>query len=179
MTGPGGLTPRAIVIVASLADLRTIRGPAVTGYVFVLALGVVYVWTANSSAIDNGTPTSTAVVSLTGGFMGAWLRQWTPDEAAAALTNADATIAVDGGLWLTLPAGTLLAPHTLTLSPTNAGAGAYIEVTRLDLSAYAFTVANGGGTGGDVCVMPGGARSHARAYFDGENFLHRSSGLML
>lgn len=174
------ITNRAIVVVADVGALRSQPGPSLfPTYCFVLSLGAVYAWTPNSQATDAGTDTSTAVVPLTGGFEGAWLRQWLDDEALDPLGNADATLTVDQGLWLTLPAGTLAANHTLTLSTTNAAPGAYVEVTRLDTSGNTFTLVNGGQAGGTVCVMPAGSRSNALAWFDGANFLHRRSGLML
>lgn len=172
------LTARAIVIAATPADLRSQVGPSLVQYRWVLSLGALYRWAPNSTAIDGGSPTSTAIVPLVGGFQGAWLRQYSPDNGAP-LGNADASITVDGGLWLTLPAGTLSGNHSLTLATTNATLGASLEVTRLDLSAYTLTLINGGPAAGNVCVMPASARSNALAWFDGSNFVHRRSSLML
>ena len=65
------------------------------------------------------------------------------------LTNADVTITVAQGKWRKLPATTLSAGHTVTLSTTGAVAGDQIEITRLDVTANTYAVIDGG-TGTDI-----------------------------
>lgn len=166
---------RAITTVSTLAGLRSIRGPYAEHLVFVIETGRVYRWVYGSPLADDGRA---VIVPLVGGFPGAWVLV-RADDAGAELGDADATVTVAGGAWRTLPAGTLTASRTLTLDPTGAAAGDELEVTRLDLSAWVLALVNGGPAGGTVVTLPAAARSFAVAHFDGANFVHRRSALML
>jgi hypothetical protein len=169
------VTSRAITTVATLAGLRSMRGPYAEHFVFVVETGRVYRWVRDSALVDDAR---TVIVPLVGGFPGAWLLVRTPD-AGDPLGDANATITMGGGAWRTLPAGTLTANRTLTLDPAGAAAGDDLEVTRLDLGAFTLALVNGGPAGGTIVTLPAAARSFAVAYFDGGNFVHRRSALML
>jgi hypothetical protein len=148
-------------------------------YAYVTSLGKAFYWASNDqSVIDNVT------VIGNSSYTGRW-KVIQPSEAGAALTNADATIYVSGATWRTIPAGTLTANHTGTLSPLNAVAGsalpdgAEITITRYDASAFTYTLVNGGVGGGNVAVMPISARSFVKARLQGGAWVQHSSGLML
>jgi hypothetical protein len=91
-------------------------------------------------------------------------------EFGAALTNADATILITAGKLRQLPATTLTGPHTLTLSTTGAKVGDKIRIVRVDATANAYTIANGGVGAGNVAVMPASKQGFVEALFDGTNF---------
>lgn len=165
---------RAATIYSTAEYLATLPGPDLERYAVPLDLGELFQWDPGSEL----TPDERAVLGHQGGTAGAWLRVRRPDLGAN-LGDADATLVVGGGAWRRIPAATLTANRTITLGTTNASAGDVLELTRLDVSAFTVSVVNGGPGAGTLCTLPISARSWARLYFDGDNWLHRASGLML
>lgn len=93
-----------------------------------------------------------------------------PLQAGTNLGDTSPTIAIGGGNWYLLPAATLTADRTVTLGTTGAGAGDRIVITRADVTGFAVTIANGGGGGGNVAVLPGGEVAVLVARFDGTDW---------
>lgn len=164
-----------IRVFSTVAELRAVPGLMVAHYAFILATGRVYRWLPASPLTHDGR---TVITSSVGGSAGAWIAVRSPDEGED-LEDGNATITVGDGAWRTLPASTLTASATLTLSTTAATAGDTIEITRHDVGAYTYAIVNGGTGAGTLATMPVSARSHVTAYFDGANWLHRRSGLLL
>ncbi len=96
----------------------------------------------------------------------------------ANLTDAAATIQITAGAWRILPAATLTASRTLTLGTTGAAAGDRVKVERLDLTAYAYSIVNGGVGAGTLLVLPPGRKSFALFYFDGTNWSVEECGVL-
>ena len=159
----------------SVAEMRADRGPPIVHYAVPLDMPGLFRWVADSALADDGV---TVIVPTGGGALGAWVRVREADRGAD-LTDANATLVVGGKRWRTLPAATLTANRTATLGTTNAAAGDTIGITRLDVGAFTYAIANGGAGGGTLATMPVSARAHLVAYFDGTNWSHRASGLLL
>ncbi len=94
----------------------------------------------------------------------------------ANLTDAAATIQWSDGLRRVLPAATLSAARILTLG-VAAGAdgrlpvrGVRIEITRLDVTANTYAIANGGAGAGTLKTMAVSVLGYAMAEFDGTNW---------
>lgn len=99
--------------------------------------------------------------------------------AGANLTDASATLNPTAGVrltWRKLPAATLTQDRTLTLGTTGAVAGMRVKITRLDVTGFAYTIANGGAGAGTLCVLPGGAQASVEAQFDGTNWALKGAG---
>lgn len=94
----------------------------------------------------------------------------------ANLTDAAATIVITAGGWRILPPATLTANRTLTLGTTDAAAGDEILITRRDVGAFTYTVANGGVGGGNVAVLPVSQQAFVRAVYDGTNWAMKELG---
>jgi len=101
-----------------------------------------------------------------------------PVGPGADLTNADATITIAQGGWRVLSAATLTANRAVTLSPTGARAGDEVLITRLDATAFTFTIVNGGAGGGNVVVLPVSQTGFCRAYFDGTNWKQKQAATL-
>lgn len=86
------------------------------------------------------------------------------------LTNGNVTVAVAAGRWFKLPASTLSGAHSATLSVTGATAGDVIEITRLDATANAYTIIDGGPGTPNLVVMPASKVNYAKCAFDGTNW---------
>ncbi len=99
--------------------------------------------------------------------------------AGTNLTDAAASPAVGGGNWYTLPAATLTAARTATLSTTGAKAGDEITITRLDVSGFAYTIVDGGSGTPTLVVLPGGEVGFVTARYDGTNWKLVRSGSMV
>jgi hypothetical protein len=99
--------------------------------------------------------------------------------AGTALTDAAATILIGGGNWYTLPAATLTTARTVTLGATGAALGDEILVSRVDVTGFALTIANGGGGAGNVAVLPGGEQGFVQARFDGTDWKLVAVGSMV
>jgi hypothetical protein len=97
-------------------------------------------------------------------------------QAGANLTDAAATIQIGEGGWRVLQAGVLTANRVLTLGTTNAVAGDEILITRRDVGAFTYTVANGGVGGGNVVVMPVSKAAFVLCVFDGTNWAMKQLG---
>lgn len=167
--------PQAIRIYPSLAALRSAPGPAVPHYALPLdAAGAPYRWAPSSPALED---TWTIIVPTGGGFPGAWIRM-REDSLGEPITGT-ATLTVGGRPRRRIAAAALSASATLTLSTLGAVAGDWIAVTRLDVGAYTVALVNGGPAAGTLATMPVSARAYVRAYFDGVNWLHDDSHLML
>jgi len=170
------VTPdRTITIAATVAELRSRPGPWLPAYVLVLANGITYRWLLGSAEADDGRHTLRSTV---GGYGGAWLAIRSPD-AGADLDDEDATLVVGDGGWRRIPTSTLTAGRTLTLGTDGAAAGDTLEITRLDVGAFTVAIVNGGDGGGTLATMPISARSNFVGYFNGTDWLHRRSGLLL
>jgi hypothetical protein len=79
----------------------------------------------------------------------------------------------------TMPAGTMSAARTVTLPSSTQGAqlGDIALISRLDVSAFTLTIANGGGGGGNTFVMPVSKVNFHMARFDGTNWNFMSGGV--
>jgi hypothetical protein len=164
----------AATIYSTAAYLATQLGADIQHYAIPLDLGELFQWAVGSILAPDGV----SVLGHQGGTAGAWLRVRRPDLGED-LADGNETLTVSGRAWRRIPAATLTASCTKTLAITNAEAGDIIEVTRLDLGAFTVALTNGGPAAGTLCTLPVSARSWARLYFDGDNWLHRASSLML
>jgi hypothetical protein len=163
----------AATIYESVAAVRAALGPRVTKYLIPLDLADLFVWVLGSTNPDDGVTT----IVPNGGTPGAWQRVRIYDRGPD-LINGSELLSVSGNRWRVLPAGTLTGPCTKTLDPTYAVAGDWCLVTRLDVSAYAVSLTNGGPAAGTT-TMPASSRAWAWFVFDGTDYVVRGSGLML
>jgi hypothetical protein len=168
-------TPRfSPTVYATIASIEASRGPETTRYAIPLDRPVLYRWAVGDTSTDD----TLTCLSASGGPTGRWLEVRMPDKGAN-LADGNATIYVSGNRWRLLPAATLTGNSTLTLGTTGAVAGDWIEITRLDVGAYTYAIVNGGAGAGTLATMPVSVRARLLAYFDGTNWLHRDSALML
>lgn len=167
----------APTIYSTAAYLGTQFGPLIPHYAVPLDLGELFRWVPDSALV----PDDVAVIGYQGGSAGAWQRVRRPDQGAdlTGLATGNMTLTVGGRGWRVIPTGTLAANRAITLATTNAEAGDTIEITRLDVGAFTVALVNGGPAAGTLCTLPVSARSWARLYFNGDNWLHRASALML
>jgi hypothetical protein len=165
---------RAITIVPTIAVIQSGTGPYVADYLCPLDRPVLYRWAAGDTTTDD----SWTALEPSLGSAGRYLDVPELDKGSD-LGDGNATIYVSGKRWRRLPAATLTGNSTLTLGTTGAREGHTIEVTRLDVGAYTYAIVNGGAGAGTLCTMPVSARAWAYFYFDGTNWLHRRSCLML
>lgn len=96
------------------------------------------------------------------------------------LTDADATIAINGGAWRVMPASTLSAnDRTITLSASTGTpvAGDQITITRLDTAAHTLTVVDGGTGTPTLFVFANSQIGFATFQFDGTNWFLRQFGV--
>ena len=100
-----------------------------------------------------------------------------PLRAVAGTTIADSsvTIAIAQGLWRTLPAATLSTNRSTAI--TVAAAGTEMILTRLDLSAYTWTVTCAGAGTPTLFVFPGGAKGSIRIQSNGTNWELKEAGV--
>lgn len=162
-------------IYPSLDAIQSSKGPAVAKYAIVPnGSPGLYRWALGSIATEDDWTT----LAASGGYGGTWNLMGFPDKGAN-LADGNATIQVGGKQWRVLPAATLTGNATLTLGTTNAREGYMVEITRLDVGAYTYAIANGGPAAGTLATMPISQRARLVAYFDGTNWLHRCSHLML
>lgn len=134
----------------------------------------IYRWVRGSTATDDAWTT----LEPSGGMLGAWELLGFPDKGDD-LTDASATIQVGGKPWRVLPASTLSANRTLTLGTTNARAGYRIRITREDVGAYTYAVANGGPGAGTLVTFPVSSRAYGIFYFDGTNWSREFAATMI
>lgn len=165
---------RALTVAPSIAVVQSGTGPNQAHYIMPIDRPVPYRFALGDTTTDDGW---TALESSLG-TAGRWLDMPEADKGAD-LADGNATIQVGGKRWRTLPAATLTGSSTLTLGTTGARAGHTLLITRLDVGAYTYAIVNGGAAAGTLCTMPVSARAWAFSYFDGTNWLHRASGLML
>lgn len=163
---------RAAAIWHSLDNLRASIPPIVEQYLRVVGVPGLFRFVPESSDADDGWTT------LAPNGNGRYKRIALPDKGAN-LAGTSQTIYVTGGPWRVLPASSLTTNITITLGTTGAQEGDTLELTRLDVGAYTAAIANGGNSGGTLCTMPVSARAWGLFYFDGTDWLHRRSGLML
>lgn len=162
-------------VFATPGALAGIRAPLTSErFAFVSSLDALFAWSASSTA----TADSINVIAPTVSGTGRWVRV-VANRAGASLGDASVSLAVGDGRWRTIPAATLGANRTLTLSTTNAIAGDVIEITRLDVGAFTVAIVNGGVGAGTIATMPVSARSFIACRYDGANWNHLRSGLML
>ena len=151
------------------ANLRSSPGPLVQKFaICVDGPPGVYRFALGSTDVDDDWTT----IVPQGGAAGAWELMGFPDRGTN-LTNASATLQPGDGSWSVLPAATLTANRTLTLGTTNAREGYTRTITRLDTTAYTYTIANGGVGGGTLTVFPRSVVGSAVFYFDGTNWTLR------
>lgn len=163
-------------VVSDVTVMRGDVGPAQPArYRIPLDLGALFRFVVGSSLPDDGW---NVIVPTGGGTFGAWQRV-TASDRGDDLTNADTTIQIGGKPWRVLPAATLSTDRVLTLGTVNAQDGDTFDITRLDASAFLYTIANGGPGAGTLVTLPISARSFARFQFDGANWALRDSHLML
>lgn len=112
----------------------------------------------------SGGPVVGAALSAANGINGNVSVGLNGTGASAAFTS--------GGNWYTVPAATLTGNRTVTLL-TGAGElkGDTILITRVDATANTLTVANGGGGGGNVAILPISVKGSVLAEFDGTNWV--------
>jgi len=96
------------------------------------------------------------------------VKQDTADTTS--LTNGNVTVTVATSRWYKLPVSTLNAAHSVTLSTSGAAAGDVIEITRLDATANAYTVIDGGAGTPNLLVMPASKVNYGKFAFDGTNW---------
>ncbi len=173
--------PRAATIYTSLSAMSAELGTSYHRYAIPLDLPVLYRWVPDDVTAIDGT----TVLGGSGGYPGRWKQvgSYTPGanpvDKAANLADADATITWSSSArWRVLPAGTLTADRTVTLSTSGAAAGSLSEITKLDTSAFTLTVVNGGAGAGTLIVLPAGVQFFCSCYFDGTNWLLRQAGAL-
>jgi len=155
---------RAIEIYLTIAAIEADSGPMVSHYAVPLDYPRLYKWwIANTSTVDH-----VAVLGHTGGTAGRWL-QVRCDDRGANLTDADATIGVDGKPVRYLPAATLTANRTLTLSATNAAAGDTLTIVRLDATANTLALYDTATTT-TLTTLPISERWSVDVYFTGTSW---------
>jgi hypothetical protein len=164
---------RAAAIWPTLALVRQSIPPVVEHYLHVLGLPGLFKFLPDSTDTDDGW----TVIAPSGN--GRYVRVASPDRGDDLDATTPQTIDVTEGPWRVIPAATLGANMTLTLDDAGASEGDTIEITRLDVEAYTVAIVNGGPGAGTLCAMPVSARAWALFYFDGTNWIHRRSGLML
>ena len=162
-------------IYPSLDAIQSSKGPAVQKYAIVPngAPGL-YRWALGSVATEDDWTT----LAASGGYGGTWNLMGFPDKGAN-LAAGNATIQVGGKQWRVLPAATLVANATLTLGTTNAREGYRIRITREDVGAYTYAIANGGPGAGTLVTFPVSARAYGIFYFDGTNWSREFAAAML
>jgi hypothetical protein len=165
---------RAITVAPTIAVIQSGTGPNLAQYVMPLDRPVVYRFALGDTTDDDDWCTLESSL----GTAGRWLDLPEKDKGAD-LADGNATIQVGGKRWRILPAATLTGNSTLTLGTTGAREGHTSFITRLDVGAYTYAIANGGAGAGTLCTMPVSQRAWGFFYFDGTNWLHRASGLML
>lgn len=174
------LPDRNIFVVATVNNLRAVPGQELTRYVYLLDQQAVFRWVLNSGATDDGF---LAIVPITGGFMGAWLRERPnergPNITSASFTSHAATIGCGVGYWQVIAASSLTANSTITLDSAGAVVGDWKEFTREDTTGYTIDIVNGGIAAGTLTTLPAGMRSFGKWYFDGVNFIRRQSSVLL
>jgi hypothetical protein len=149
-------------------------GPPIERFAIPEDLPELYRWEVGNAS----TPDGVAVLNHQGGTDGAWILLRRPDKGDD-LTGWNETISVGGNRWRVVPAGCVIADATLTLGPTNAATGDWIEVTRFCTNATSYAIVNGGPAGGTLVTLPRSTRAFAVLYFDEGNWLLRRSGTML
>jgi hypothetical protein len=88
----------------------------------------------------------------------------------ASLADEDATITVAQGQRRAMPASTMSANRSLTLSDSGAVAGDTIELARLDTTAFTLAVINGGAGAGTLITMPVSVGLYTKYTFGGTNW---------
>jgi hypothetical protein len=165
---------RAITVVPTIAVIQSGQGPTEAHYYMPLDRPVPYRFALGNTTDDDDWTCLEPSLGTAGRFLDMPEPQQGDD-----LGDGNATIQVGGKQWRVLPAGTLTGNSILTLGTTGAREGHWIEVTRLDVGAYTYAIANGGAGAGTLCTMPVSQRARFVGYFDGTNWLHRCSHLML
>ncbi len=165
------LEPRSAMVVDTVAILAARPGPATANnYRIVLDLdAAVFQWVPD----DTTTADSVNVVTHTGGYAGRWHRKRSASKGAN-LTDAAPTITVAQKQWRVLPAATLSANRILTLDDADAVAGDTITITRLDVEAYTYAIANHDAA--TLCTLPVSERWFIVCEFDGTDWQLRSGG---
>lgn len=118
---------------------------------------------------DNKSPGAISIAEHTQKVRHAYSELPTPGTN---IPDSTGSLNIVDGVYRIIQASTLstLTARTGTLSTTGARKGNRVRIVRLDTGAQAYTVANGGGGGGNVAVLPGLARSFIEALFDGTNW---------
>ncbi len=163
----------------SVAAIEADRGAQTTRYAIPEDRPVLYEWVPG----DTSTIDSLNVLGHTGGTTGRWIARQalegvTPDKGSN-LTNADETLTWTlFTKWRVLPASTLTANRTKTLSATGVTAGARLDITREDVTNFTMPIVNGGVGGGTIFTFPASVLFAAQFYFDGTNWSRRWAAQM-
>lgn len=167
---------RAAIVYDTVAQLQASFGPATERYSVVVERDALYKWVPNNVDAHDGTST----IGHTGGYEGRWKQQGVVlVDKGTDLTNADQTLTWSASSqWRVLPAATLTANRTKTLSASGASNGSHLTITRNDVTAFTVDVVNGGAGAGTLFTFPAGVKFFASFYFDGTNWLLRAAGQM-
>lgn len=162
-TGSGGIQRSALtgdVTASAGSGATTIANSAVTNVKIADATIAFAKWAAGTGAGQQPFWDGTS-----------WLRLGL--LTGSALTDADQTLQMSTACQYLLPAATLTANRTKTLSTTGASVGAMITIYRLGTSAFTMPIANGGSGGGTIYTFPASASNPivASFRFDGVNWL--------
>lgn len=171
---------QAATVFATVAQLKTTSAPRTAKYARTIAGNALWQYVLDDTTTANdGDAFPTCIDPYTatggGGLPGRWLRVAT-DRKGANLTTGAATISITGGSWRFLPVSTLLANSVLTLQTADAVAGDTLTITRLDVEAYTYAIADE--VAGTITTLPASERWFADFEFDGTNWLLKRAGQM-
>jgi hypothetical protein len=154
-------------------------GPRIAHYAFALDTALLYQWVPNSTAQTDGH----IILGHTGGYAGTW-QAVRADNRGSDLTDADATIYISGKRYRYLPASTLGANHTLTISNlTSSGSTTYVSdgdeltITRLDAEAYTYDLVDAASVA-SIITLPASEMWFADLRFEGANWVLARAGKM-
>lgn len=132
---------------------------------------------------DQGTLANSITLNQPGAYrlltysnpMGCWVAEGRNDNDAAVVIAdaATTTIQVTQGRWRTL---TATQANAITLGTTGALPSDQIEITRLDTTAFAVTVINGGAGVGTLTTFVASKLNAGLFQFDGTNWALRRPG---
>ncbi len=154
-------------------------GFEVPRYAVPLDRPVLYKWVPGNTDSANNLDT----IAHSGGTTGRWkqvgiLPGVTADKGTN-LTDANQTLTWSNTTaWFAIPTATQTANRTKTLSASGVTAGARVEITRLDTTAFTTAIVNGGAGAGTIFTFPGGIQYWAMFYFDGTDWSLRAAGAL-
>lgn len=169
------------IVVPSVASLKN-HSPAGTAIRSLATQAKADIEAITGASLGSGTPAAVGAAGAAGSATTASKSDHVhadPQRGAAGtnLTDADATVAVGGGLWRKLVAGTLTDNRTATLGTSGAAAGDQITITRTDVEAFTYAIVNGGGGGGTLLTLPASKLGWVKCQYDGTNWALREFGM--